>query len=36
MMHTTQLDNSCEGVEPLSHKTLHLEITHDPNLQTTN
>jgi len=33
-MHKKQIDKSCDGVEPLSHRTLHPMVTHGLDLQT--
>jgi hypothetical protein len=34
-MHKKQIDKSCEGVEPLSQRTLHPMVTHGLDLQIT-
>ncbi len=34
-MHKLLINKSCEGVEPLSKKTLHPIAAHDPHLQAT-
>jgi hypothetical protein len=34
-MHKILINKSCEGVKPLSKKTLHPIAAHDPNLQAT-